>query len=208
MPPNMTSVGTDLYLALAPLTYDDAALGYPLAHYLSASGLILEDIALLVRAGADGDGWSAFADPQRCPEDFLYTLAQWAGVRYPRRMSADDLRAVIGPRAPGPWRGTRQALLASVRRYLTDDGTIYLEEFADGDPYKLRVFTYSFNTRDEEAIRHELHTNVPAGLIVLYEVRDGQTYNMVRARAANYTQLKAMYATYQDMHDARPISGG
>ena len=56
--PLTTTVGADLYAALEPLTYADAGLGWPLASYVSAIGLILEDAAVLVRADDEGnDGW-------------------------------------------------------------------------------------------------------------------------------------------------------
>jgi hypothetical protein len=199
MPP-MNTVGQDLYDDLVPVAWDDANQGWALANYCSAIGVILEEIALLVRADDEGnDGWSAFADPQRCPTSFLYTLAQWAGVRYPRRMSEADLRALIGPHAPGVWRGTKDAILASVKRYLSPDGALFFEERADGNAYHLRIFTYTYDTLDETAIRNELLNVVPAGLILDYEVRDGQSYDMVRARFQSYAELKATYATYADV---------
>ena len=203
--PELGLVGGDLYAALEPLTYDDADLGYPLASYLAAVGVTLEETAQLVRTDTAGNaGWSAFADPQRCPPSFLYTLAVWAGVRYPRRMSTDELRAIIGPRAPAVWRGTRTALLAAVQRYLTPGGALYFEERADGDAYSLRIFTYGFDTLDEAAIRLELLNAVPAGLIVDYEVRDGQTYGMLRGRVTDYAEAKATYPTYAAMRTAPP----
>lgn len=203
--PPMTQVGQDLYDALEPLAYADGSLGWPLANYLAAIGLILEEVAQLVRADDDGnDGWSAFADPYRCPDSFLYTLAQWAGVRYPRRMSTDDLRNLIGPHAPGLWRGTRAAILAAISRYLTPGGSVYFEERADGDAYKLRIFTYAYDTLDEDAIRSELAQVIPAGLILDYELREGQTYGMLRAAQPTYADVKANYPTYGDVASARP----
>ncbi len=196
-PPTMTTVGVDLYASLEPLAYADASLGWPLARYLSSVGLILEDTAILVRADDEGnDGWSAFADPQRCPTSFLYTLAQWAGVRYPRRMAEDDLRALIGPHAPGVWRGTKAAILAAVQRWLTPGGALYFEERADGDPYKLRIFSYTFDTLDQAAIEAELLNVIPAGLVLDYEVRDGQTYGQLRDSMTDYAEVKSTYATY------------
>lgn len=206
-PPIETTVGDDLYDALAPLTYADAALGWPLAHYLSCVGLILEEIAVLVRTDDEGnDGWSAFADPTRCPDDFLYTLAQWAGVRYPRRMSLPDLRALIGPHAPGVWRGTKDAITVGVRRFIGPDGSLYFEERADGDPYKLRIFTFTSDTgANQAAIEAELRGLVPAGLILDYQVRVGQTYAMAHAQADTYADMAAKWATYGDMASAPPI---
>lgn len=204
-PPIDTVVGQDLYDAVEPLTYADESLGWPLANFLSSLGLMLDEEARLVRTDDDGnDGWSAFADPQRCPANYLYTLAQWAGVRYPRRTSVDDLRALIGPRAPGLWRGTKAALIASVQRYLTPGGALYFEERADGDAYKLRIYTYTYDTVDETAIRNELAAGVPAGLVLDYEVREGQTYAMLRDSVDTYADLKATYATYADVKSALP----
>jgi hypothetical protein len=199
-PPIATTVGADLYAALEPLAYADASLGWPLANYVSAIGLILEDAAVLVRTDdAGNDGWSAFADPDRCPDDYLYTLAQWAGVRYPRRMSLTDLRDLIGPHAPGVWRGTKAAILASVRRWLEPGGLLYFEERADGDAYKLRIFTYTFDTLNQEAIEVELLNVVPAGLIVNYEVREGPTWAQLKASDGTWGAVNANYATWRDV---------
>ena len=196
--PLTTLVGEDLYDAVAPLTGDDEALGWPLATYCDVNGLMLDEEARLVRVDdAGNDGWSSFADPQRCPDSYLYTLAQWAGVRYPRRMSYDELRALIGPTAPGLWRGTRAAITASVQRYLSDDGLLYFEERAGGDAYALRIFTYTYNTgANEAAIRAELAQVIPAGLILDYEVRSGQSYAMVAQSGATYAQVRASYVNY------------
>ena len=200
-PPIATEVGQDLYAALEPLTYADASLGWPLAKYLSSIGLILDEVAQLVRSDDAGhDGWPAFADPTRCPDDFLYTLAQWAGVTHPRRMTTTALRDLIGPHAPGVWRGTKAAILAGVRRYLAEpDGLLYFEERADGNPYKLRIFTYDFDTLDQAAIEVELLNVVPAGLIVNYEVREGATWAQLHAAQPNWAAVNATYATWRDV---------
>lgn len=204
-PPITTQVGGDLYDALEPLTYADDTVGWALAHYLDAIGLILEETAGIVRADDDGnDGWSAFADPTRCPDAYLMTLAQWSGIRYPRRMSTQDLRAIIGPHAPGLWRGTRQALIDTVQRYLAPGGTLYFEERADGDPYKLRIQTWTSETLDAAAILNELLTHIPAGLILDYSVRTGISYAALRASVDTYADLRATFATYAALRDYVP----
>lgn len=203
--PELTQVGQDLYDSVAPLTYADESLGYPLALYLSANGLLLENVAEVVRAGPDGeDGWTAFADPVRCPVEFLYTLGVWAGVRYPRRMGTDDLRKLIGPHAPSVWRGTKGAIQEAVRRYLTEGATIYFEERADGNAYHLRIFTYDTETLDEQAIRMELYGAVPAGLVVTYEVRLGMDYEQVTAAYASYDEVNAAFASYDELLHSGP----
>jgi hypothetical protein len=204
--PDMTQVGADLYAAVEPLTSADESLGWPLALYLSANGLMLDEIAALVRTDADGnEGWTAFADPARCPDSYLYTLAVWAGVPYPRRMSKSDLRAVIGPHAPGVWRGTKAAIEAAIRRFVKPGAPVYFEERADGDPYAIRIFTYSDSTLDQGAIQQELLNSIPAGLILTYEVRIGQTYGMLRERMATYQDMKDTYPTYADVRAEAPL---
>lgn len=208
--PITTRVGADLYDALTPLAYADEEHGWALAHYCDAIGLVLEEVAALVRSDDEGnEGWTAFADPDRCPDGYLRTLAQWAGIRWPNRLGTDDLRELIGGKGSGLWRGTRSALIAAVRRYMTEGGSLYFEERADGDPYRVRIFTYGYDTVDEAAIRTELLLNLPAGLLLEYQVRVGQTYGMLRDRtdalaAPTYADMKAIYATYEDAHTARP----
>ena len=210
--PLETEVGRDLYDGMEPMTWADRQMGWALAIYLDCIAEILEEVAVLVRTDAFGnDGWSAFADPQRCPPKFLYTLAQWAGVRYPRRFREQELRNYIGPYAPGIWRGTKRALYEVIRRYLLPGGSIYFEERAvtpthpNGDPYTIRIFTYSYSTVNEPAIRTELRNNLPAGLILEYEVRVGQTYGMLRDRVGSYQEMKDTWATYDDAKHEQPI---
>lgn len=192
-----TLVGLDLYDALAPLAYADAAVGWALWNYVNAIGLVLDDEAQLVRTDDDGnDGWSAFADPDRCPDSYLFTLAQWAGVRYPRRMTTSELRALIGPQAPGLWRGTRAAIIATVQRYLPAGASIYFEERADGDAYKLRIFTYNTDAATQAAIQTELMNHIPAGLILDYQVRVGQNYAQANTAATDYTNARSKWPTY------------
>jgi hypothetical protein len=203
--PLTTQVGGDLYDALEPLTFADEALQWPLANFVDALGLILEETAQLVRADdAGNDGWSAFADPSRCPSSYLYTLAQWAGVRYPRRMQEQALRELIEGHAPGLWRGTKSAIEASIRRYLAPGGTISFIERALGNAYALTIFTYAHSTLNEAAIRRELLLQVPAGLILTYEVHVGQDYAMVTSRVADYAVVNTTWASYNAVAEAPP----
>jgi hypothetical protein len=203
--PITTAVGGDLYDSLAPLAYADEQLQWPLALYLDALGLILEETAGLVRTDEEGnDGWSAFADPQRCPAAYLYTLAQWAGVRYPRRMPEQELRELIDGHAPGLWRGTKTAIIASIQRYLAPGGVISFTERSLGNAYALTIFTFAHSTLNEAAIRRELNLQVPAGLLLTYEVRVGQDYSMLAGRVADYAAMKAAWATYQAVYEAPP----
>ena len=206
-PFDLDGTGRDLYAATAPLAWADREHDYAWAKYTDALGELLDVIAEMVRDDADGNpGWTALASPARCPEPFLRVLAQWAGIRRWDALSSDDLRDLIGPRAPGLWRGTREAMLAAVRRYLPPDSTDLLrfDERADGDPYKLRVFTYRFVDHDPELVRAALEAAKPAGLTLIYEVRDGQSYDQLNSDCMNYAAMKGTYRDYAEVYSSMP----
>jgi hypothetical protein len=204
--PVMGIVGEELYDRTEPAQFAEAENDYPWAKYLASLGEVLEPIAVVTRPESGEEQWIVLASPKRCPDAWLPVLAQWAGVRRPDTMSKDDLRALIGPRAPGMWRGTRAAMIAAVTRFMPPgtppEQMLYFEERADGDAYKLRVFTYSFIEHDPVAVQDALLHEKPAGLTLLYEVRVGQTWAMLNYRKQTWAQVMAEYADwYEVMHD-------
>jgi hypothetical protein len=208
-PLDLGDTGRDLYAATPTLARLDPDNDYAWAKYMAALSVLLDVIAEMVRDDADGNpGWTAMASPTRCPEPFLRVLAQWAGIRRWDALDPPDLRALIGPRAPGLWRGTREAMIAAVRRFYPpgqfDPSWIYFEERADGDPYLLRVFTFDFIDHDEAGVRAELQANKPAGLNLIYEVRHGQTWGMLRDSGLTWGQLEGAYGTWAGVLDGQP----
>lgn len=97
-------------------------------------------------------------------------------------------------------------MLAAVRRYLPPDSTDLLrfDERADGDPYKLRVFTYRFVDHDPELVRAALEAAKPAGLTLVYEVRDGQSYDQLNSDCMNYAAMKGTYRDYAEVYSSMP----
>lgn len=203
----MGEVATELYHATAPLTFEDAALGFPWATYLQSLGLIIEDEMILTGGDGAHEPWTALADPQRCPADWLGVLAQWAGLRNRSAYSEAELRALLGPHAPGLWRGTVAAMTAAARRFIGPTAPLFFEERAEGDPYLLRIFTYDFSGGDPVQIAAALYAAKPAGLTLEYEVRVGQTYGMMLAKHPLYSDVLAAYETYGDAVADRPTTG-
>ena len=209
--PDLGVTGADLYQQTAPMTYAEPDTGYAWAQLLGALAILLDPVAEMVRDDDAGNpGWTAQASPARCPTPWLRVLAQWAGIRASQAdaMSEADLRELIGPHAPGMWRGTRAAMEAAVRRFMPDDApepVIYFEERAGGDPYLLRVFTYDFIDHDPALVQAALQAAKPAGLILSYELRHGQTYAML-AQHGDYADVKATYLDYASMFAAEPRS--
>ena len=210
--PELGQTGTDLMTQTAPMAYAEADTANAWARLLGAPAELLDPIAEMVRDDAAGNpGWTALASPARCPPAWIAVLAQWAGIRrsLADAMSEDDLRELIGPHAPGMWRGTRQAMIAAVRRFMPPgmaDQFLYFEERADGDPYRLRVFTYSFIEHDPALVEAALQAAKPAGLLLDYEVRRGQNWNMLRGRRANWAEVAGSYESWGHVHLDEPIA--
>jgi hypothetical protein len=120
-------------------------------------------------------------------------------------MSETDLRTLIDGGGPGFQRGTKAAMIAAIRRFLppgTPDYLITFDERANGDPYALSVFTYSFVEHDEALVRQALEQAKPAGLILDYEVRVGQTWGMLNQHMPSWGDTVVNYASwYELMHD-------
>jgi hypothetical protein len=203
------STGRDLYRGTEPIAFDDEEQAGAWWQFTDALAGLLDPIAEITRPVP----WLALAHPQDCPKAWLNVLAQWAGIRRPDAMSEEDLRILIGEGGPGFWRGTRQNMIALMRRFLppgTPDNFVYFEERADGDPYKLRVFTYTSDTppETEQEIRLALEAAKPAGLHFIYEVRVGQTYRMLRDRVENYAEMNDHYENYFEVLHDEPLQPG
>jgi hypothetical protein len=208
-PFDLGDTGRDYYAKTQPVAFGDPRNGWAWARYCAALSILLDPVSTMVRDDDQGNpGWTALASPNRCPSPWLRVLAQWAGIRRWDAIDDVDLRNLIGPRSPGLWRGTRAAMAAAVRRFLPPDGTIYLEERAGGDAYAFRVFTYDFDEHDPALVEAALLAAKPAGLTLIYEVRSGQTYRMVRERHPTYADARAAYVNYEDMRLRRPIPSG
>jgi hypothetical protein len=178
-PPEMGNTGREMFDNTRAAAYADADNDFAWAKFLSSLSFLLDPVADVTRPADGSERWTTLASPSRVPAQWLPVLAQWAGVRRPETMTDDELRDLIGPTAPGMWRGTRAGILAAVRRFLPEGAYLYWEEFADGDPYKFRVFTFNTDPATEALIRDALAHEKPAGLFPFeYEVRVGQTWRM------------------------------
>lgn len=204
------STGDDLYEGTYPAAFADEDNDNAWLAFCAALSELLDPIAEITRPDDDSDAWVVLASPARCPTDWLPVLAQWAGIRRPDVMSEADLRTLIAEGGPGFHRGTRAAMIAAIRRYLppgTPDAMITFDERADGNPYLLRVFTYTFVEHDPELVRQALLAAKPAGLLLDYQVRVGQTYSMLRERLdwGTYADMQAQFDTYYDVLHEEPI---
>lgn len=141
-PLDLGDTGRDLYAHTEPIAYADPEFDWPWARFMAALAELLDPVSVMVRDDDQGnEGWTHLASPVRCPTPWLRVLAQWAGIRRWDAMTEEDLRALIGPHAPGMWRGTVAAITAAIARFLPDGSETIVEERVGGDAYLLRIVT-------------------------------------------------------------------
>jgi len=201
------STGDDLYNGTYPAAFADEDNDYAWQQFMAALALLLDPIAQVTRPDDGSEPWTVLASPFRCPTIWLPVLAQWAGIRRPDVMSEEDLRELIAQGGPGYHRGTREAMMAAIRRFLppdTPDNLITFDERADGDPYFLRVFTYTFVEHDPDLVRQALEAAKPAGLNLDYQVRVGQTWGMLNDGWDSWGDVKAGYPSWYEVLHAAP----
>jgi hypothetical protein len=195
--PVVATVAEEAYSALGPLTAKDEDNDWALLNFVAALTLALEEIDDLVRDSDDGPGWSSVVDIDRAPTDALAWLGQLVGVS--PDASLDDtaqrerIRDVSGFR-----RGSRAAMEAAARRYLTGTRTVNIRE-RDSSAYHLTVTTYAGETPDEDKTEAAIRAQKPAGLVLVYVVSSGASYGTLEATGMTYRQLRATYPTYEHM---------
>lgn len=201
------STGDDLYEGTYPAAFADADNDSAWLAFCAALAELLDPIAEITRPDDGSDPWIVMASPWRCPTDWLPVLAQWAGIRRPDTMPETDLRALIAEGGPGFHRGTRAAMIAAIRRYMPPDmpdSLITFDERADGNPYFLRVFTYDFVPHDSDLVRQALEQAKPAGLVLDYEVRVGQTWGMLKDEWDTWGDVLTGYPNWSAVLHAAP----
>lgn len=175
---NLGLTGRDLLAHTFPLAYaDEEHTEYAWTKFMAGLAELLDVVARVVRPGY-GTGnvparhpgwlshasmphqenkryerWNKLAGPHVCPIEWLPILSQWAGIppRQYHTMTEQDVRELIGPHAPGMWRGTRAGLIWSIKRFLTEGSPVFFEERAVAgvppihQPYLLRVFVFGYS---------------------------------------------------------------
>ena len=180
----------ELYDELAPVAQHDEANGYALAHYLSAIGVMYEEVESIIRDRAGRPGWAVLFDPAACPDFALPWLAQFAGVPAGPGTPPAALRAAIIARA-GYDRGTPAAIKAAVAAVLTGERAVRLLERESGDAYALGVVVRPAETPDEPAALEAAMAAKPAGLILTLYVIDYSIYATLIDDYDDYADLLA-----------------
>lgn len=134
-----------VYEQMAPLTYDDETLGWPLLLFLGGVGSMLEELDAFSHADVP---WLGMIDIDNVPDKGLVFLAQFVGVDLDTSLTYDEQRQQI--RSHVGWqRGTLEAFKAAGRAKLTGTKTVDVQE-RQGSAYRFRVITYTDETPTED----------------------------------------------------------
>ena len=69
------------------------------------------------------------------------------------------------------------------------------------------MFTYTFVEHDEQQVRAALEAAKPAGLILDYQVRRGQSWWMLRQREGSWADVRDDYENWAAVLSDEPIEG-
>lgn len=150
-----------------------------LEQYVNALGEMFAEVEYLAREDADGNPpWSAITDPDVAVTNAaLLWLSQMAGVRVPIGLEGDDMRTFI-ELAESRRRGTSAYMIQVLQATLTGSKeVVFVERYQS--PYKLRVVTRTSETPDEPASLAALLAVKPAGIVLVFDVVDGYTWDEV-----------------------------
>lgn len=157
-------------------------------------------IGRLVDIGGSDTALATLFDPDQTPSSWIPWIAQLAGVDLVD-VDTDTHRRRKIKEAPQRLRGTREALRAAARRYMTGDRIVTIVErrtSADtADPDHVWVRTYDPETPDPQRVEKALDRAKPAGIVVDYESRVGQTWSDVIDRFATWADVLDEYTDWE-----------
>lgn len=199
------------YEEMAPVHAEDAIRGYPLALFLHAYYMPLQKVDDIVRDRPELNlpGWGILFHPDLCPAEYLGYLAMFAGVPITDDMSEAEKRQRIKLR-DNTKRCTPGAIIQAAQDHLIEPKRVILRERYDPDnplvdsPGHFMVITYTADTPDPDAVLAAIKEQKDVGLILHYDVQDGQDWQQVVTDYATWNDVLAAYDTWQDLIDDTP----
>jgi hypothetical protein len=126
-----------------------------LAKTVDAIGAPYEDGAWVRGLGTDLTPYRPAMKVATAPGWLLPWLGQFVGVTVPRGTSDVDARALILARTH-QLRGLPQTILDTTKALLSGSKFAYLQQHADGNPFKFRVYVRTAEVADADAIRRAI----------------------------------------------------
>lgn len=206
---DVNNFALEVYDSLGAYSEGDALVGYQLLAYVGAQGQMWDDVEELSRDTDDYPGWAILFDPDNVPFKYLAYTAQFVGVRLINGLSEADQR--IRVKSVDGWsRGSVGAIRAAAQAHLTGAKHVVLRERYDPDnptvdsAYHLFINTYTAETPDSGAVLAALMAQKPAGIVLHYEVVDGQDYQSLLDNHPLYSDVAGDFANYGDVRDNTP----
>ena len=197
--PVVSSTTERFHELLGPLRVPDPERDWPLLKYITPAGEQLHLLNVLIEDKDDGEpGWAILFDPDRAPAYALDFTAQMVGVRLLFGLDEESQRLRIKETA-GQKRGTPAAIRGAMRQKLTGTRTTQIFERYQGDAYALRVRTFAAETPDSAAVLTAVLEQKPAGIVLTYDVSDGQTVAELTASGLTVAQVTTEYPTVNDV---------
>lgn len=188
----MSDVGDRIEEAMSTVMTDDFSV------YVQALCECIREVDDLVRDSDAGTGWSSILDLQRIPVEGLPWLAQWIGVAAITGLSEQQQRDRIAAHAN--WkRGSVGAIIASAQLHLTGNKTVILRERFGGSAWQLVIITNTSETPDAAQTLRDILEQKPAGIVLTYNVLDGQDFQQLLTDHPTFQNVFADYATFENV---------
>ena len=178
----------------------DSIYGSDLMDYvLAIAGMWAQTDEYLEDPDNDVVDFQALLDVDLAPTAGLPYLAQYVGERVP--IGSTDAQAREWIRESPKWsRGTPQAIFNAVKRVLAPGATMMLRERhkADGtpDPDWIALITFTATTPDPALVEYMLRQNVPADIMIDYEIATVQTWGTVATLGLTYGGVLSSFETW------------
>lgn len=201
----MTTPAERVLSQLRFLADPDGAPDPLLAGLVEALMTTLDRPALVAHGEPGLPPWRALTDPAVAPAWALPFAAQWTGGRMPPRRPGEPSedyiararREVVYPL--GMRRGSALTAVEAAREHLTGERTIVFREQFAGDPWQLMVVTRVEETPDPDAMRAAVRRVLPAGVLLVAEVRNERDWAGVFEVWASWADVLSDNATWQEV---------
>jgi hypothetical protein len=202
--PAVSELAERVYKYLAPLTFADHSLDWPLLTYVEGQCRSLQRIYNVVKDRPDRPGWAILFDPDHLdfPPEAIRWLGQFVGVRLAANMDFAVARSELQRKA-GFRRGSPDAIKEAVRATL-DPATprsVYVVERQSGSAWRAVVATLREETPDPEAAEKAAMSQKPMGVVMTYSLITGGTWSDLIATHATWADVKSDFPTWRALID-------
>lgn len=195
-----------IYNAMGPFREDDYLTDFQLQRLCEALSLPFQPVYDLVREREGQKGWAVLWDPDGCPPQWLFYLAQAVGVEITPEMTEEQIRDEI--REPTGWkRGQPESIRLATRRTLrpvADEELMVIIRARTPEVGHHYVRTLLSQTPDPDRTEYVVRRNVPAWEMLDYEAIDGVTFADITAKFETFGDLTAGFSTFKDLAEVLP----